>query len=1146
MNTNTYVHKSSILLFNNVKEYNERELFKSYIESLKLKELIIVLKNGNIYTECAKYIKNQHGVEMPDIQDERIKTLISELIKEKIDTNLKDIQEESRQKLDEILNKYKKKLNNTGLTTIPFNFNDDDADALQKILNEKKEEQQVERPVERPVELQDKRPVEQPVEREYSQIEIFKLKENYKKELQGKLNNLYYISNEDNETFKQTILGNIKNINNIDEDKKKGIKKLKDFLSLQSTKALDMNKIADYIITIGDPNIAEQLLTQPTPEFQIPVKTSLDTVLVGPGSDPDQQPPSVFVKKGYGPKPTQSDRFGAGEADKKKEAGAGAKAEVGAAGAAGEGGEGERERGDGERGEGERDEEEEAAKKKKKAEEEKTHTKLYDELSAIFAKNKEKMELVHRILTKKNKIAKINNKIKDGGEDNKNKLELELKKLKELNELLKKLNNSHKSNTDTYNENDENERIKKLSKISALLHIYISNISGGEKQDRFNEMLKDNMDESVLFKILEIPFPFQEEPAKVASSASPASQVASQVASPLLADKTTLLQTLSHQMLKEKLKSINDGNSSQVSEDDSSSASSSGSSSDDDDSAQSSVSDDTEGYESYVYSISSSEDEDNSSVNHNNLGPNKFQELSQKILQGKLTSLNIGESASRPASPASPASRTGSLTGSPGSRPASSESLTPSRQANPTSRPPSLPPIRTASLSPSRPPSLTGSSASSADITGSLQPSLEANIPFNVWQQKLSQKILREKLMSLKSEQRAMRKKGSSTVEEDTEESGTDATDSEDEGSLVYDNNGGPNKFQELSQKILQGKLTSLNIGKSASLQGNQSPSSASSQSGSPRSSHTGSPRSSLPASTEANIQFNVWHQQLSQNSLQGKLTSLASNNLLGSQLPSPVGSQPPIPVGSPVESQPPIPVGSPVESQPSSQVGSPTGSLAKSPTGSRSSSLTGSPTGSRSGSPVGSLQTEPITPQRGVKNSSDEPYLFKKYNDHTDGEYAIYYKDDNPAVNIANIKTDKCFNYFIYKKDDNIIIKPVKNYYSLTDILTIIYDEFQYIIIISKNTEKLYPGVLYQYKDYNKINLIFIYDNLKLHIIDDNFFDDTTNTEDGSFPIIPIGDDEYYQIKNEIYPDRQDTKSLSNISSALLRFKIKSIQRTQ
>ena len=1069
---------------------------------------------------------------MPDIQDERIKTLISELIKEKIDTNLKDIQEESRQKLDEILNKYKKKLNNKDLTTIPFNFNDDDANVLQEILNEQEKEQPVELQDKRQVELQDKRPVEQPVER--PSREKFISREKYKNELLVQLNNLYNISNENNNEFKQTILGNIKNINNIDEDKKinnidedkkKGIKNLKEFLSLQSTNPPDMNEIADYIITIGDPNIAEQLLTQPTPAFKEYDKTSSDKVLVG--QDSKTETSSVFVKKGYGPKPTQNDRFGAGEADKKKAAGAGAKAEVGAAGAAEAGAAGEGgERGDGERGEGERDEEEEAAKKKKKAEEEETHTILYDKLSAIFAQNKKKMELVHTILTKKNKIAKLNDKIKDGGEDNKNKLELELKKLKELKELLKTLNNSHTSNTDTYN---EKERIKKLKKISGSLRVYISNIPGGEK-NKFYKMLEGNMDESALFEFLKIPFPVQEEPVQVALSASP-------VASPLLADKTTLLQTLSHQMLKEKLKSINDGNSSPVSEADSYSASvshrlpSNENRSDDimldlpqdtDDSAQSSVSDDTEGYESSVSSSSSSEDEDNSSVNHNNLGPNKFQELSQKILQGKLTSLNLntGESTSRPASRTG--SLTGSLTGSPGSRPASSESPTPSRQANPTSRPPSLPPIRTASLSPSRPPSLTGSSASSADITGSLQPSLEANIPLNVWQQKLSQKILREKLMSLKSEQTAKRKKPviqKKEYEEEEEENAFDATDSEDEGSV-----------QKLSQKILQGNLTSLNIGEPASLQGNQSPSSASShtdslrssQPGSLISSQPGSPRSSQSPSSEANTQLNVWHQQLSQKILQEKLMSLASNNLLGSQPSSPAESR----SSSPRRSQTPIPVGSqtpiPVESQ------------------------TPIPTGSRSGSPVGSLLSVPNTLQKGVKNSSDEPYLFIKYNDDRDEEYAIYYKDGNPAVNIANIKTDKCFNYFIYKKDDNIIIKPVKNYYSLTDILTIIYDEFQYIIIISKNTEKLYPGVLYQYKDYNKINLIFIYDNFNLNIIDDNFFDDTTNTEDGSFPIIPIGDDEYYQIKNNIYPDRQDTKSLSNISSALLRFKIKSIQRTQ
>jgi len=840
MNTNTYVHKSSILLFNNVKEYNERELFKSYIESLKLKELITVLNDGNFYTECANYINQKHGVEMPDIQDERIKTLISELIKEKIDTNLKDIREESRQNVDEILNKYKKILNNMDLTTIPFNFNDDDANVLQEILIE----QEKERPVERPVEL----PVEKPVE--LPSREKFISSEKYKNELQVQLNNLYNISSKNNnETFKQTILGNIENINNIDEDKKKGIEKLKDFLSLQSTKALDMNKIADYIITIGDPNIAEQLLTQPTPEFQIPVNTALDTVLAGP--DSKIKTSSVVVNTGYGPKPTQNDRFGAAKAA--KAAGAGAKADnekeagaagTGAAGAAGEGGAGE------------------AAKADK----------------------------------------------------------------------------------------------------------------------------------------------------ETGAAASP-------VASPLLADKTTLLQTLSHQMLKEKLKSINDGNSSPVSNDDSSSGSSSASSTSSssgsstssssgsssasvssrlssgnnigsapsqytDDSAQSSVSDDSEpSVSDYVPSISSSEDEDGVPVNDNNLGLNKFREFSQNFL--------------------------------------------------------------------------------------------------------------REKLMSLKSEQReSLRtRKGhhSPEVYEDAEEEGaSDASESENEGSV-----------QKLSQKILQGKLTSLNIGEPASPQGSRPASSASSGSLTPSS-------VGLKPSPEANTQLNVWHQQLSQKILQEKLMSLASQNPLGSQLSSPAES--------------------------------------------RSSS----PAGSRSGSPAESLQSEQITPQRGVKNSSDEPYLFKKYNDHRDEEYAIYYKDNNHnmdgnnGVNIANIKTDKCFNYFIYKKDDNIIIKPVKNYYSLTDILTIIYDEFQYIIIISKNTEKLYPGVLYQYKDYNKINLIFIYDNSEINIIYGNLFDDTTNTEDGSVHIIPIGDDEYHQIKYEIYPYGQDTKSLSNISSALLSFKIKSIQRTQ
>ena len=750
------------------------------------------------------------------------------------------------------------------------------------ILNEHEEEQ----PVEQQVEQQD----------EQTPSQKFKLNDNYKKELLVQLNNLYYISSkENNEQFKQIILNNIEKISNINKAEKNDIiENLNKLLSpLESTNAPNMNEIADYIITIGNPIIEDKLLTQPTPEFQIPDKRLARIVVVG--QDSKIKTSSVVVKEvDYLKRKISSNRFGTGAATKE--------------------------------------------------EEEETRTKLYHKLSAIFAQNKKKMELVHRILKKKNKIAKINNK---------NKLELELKNLEEL---LKTLNNSHTSNTDTYN---EEERITKLQKIAGSLRVYISNIPDREKQDRFNEMLDGNMDESALFEFLKISIPVQ-DPEQVALSASPAS--------PLLANKTTLLQTLSHQMLKEKLTSLN---------------------------------------------------------------------------------LNTGESTNRQPSPPSPAS------------PASSASLV------------------------------------------VLQQRSEANTQLNVWSQKLSQNFLQEKLMSLKSEQRAMRKNPviqKEGYEEEEEENAFDATDSEDEGSV-----------QKLSQKILQGKLTSLNIGEPASLQGNQSPRSGSS--------HTGSPRSSQSPSPEANTQLNVWHQQLSQKILREKLMSLASQNPLGNQTPIPA------------------------ESQPSSQVGSQTTSQTTSPRRRRSSSPTGSPTGR--------LQSGPSTPQRGVKNS-DEPYLFKKYNDHKDEKYAIYYKDDkpskddNPDVNIANIKTDKCFNYFIYKNNDKFIIKPVKNYYSLTDILTIIYNKCKYIIIISKNANQLYPGVLYQYKDYNKINLIFIYDNSEINIIYGNLFDDTTNTEDGSVHIIPIEDDEYYQIKDEIYPYGQDTKSLSNISSALLSFKIKSIQRTQ
>jgi hypothetical protein len=74
----------------------------------------------------------------------------------------------------------------------------------------------------------------------------------------------------------------------------------------------------------------------------------------------------------------------------------------------------------------------------------------------------------------------------------------------------------------------------------------------------------------------------------------------------------------------------------------------------------------------------------------------------------------------------------------------------------------------------------------------------------------------------------------------------------------------------------------------------------------------------------------------------------------------------------------------------------------------------------------------------------------------------------------------NKSFNYLIYKNDNDILIKPIKKYYTLKDILKQIYDSHDNIIIVSKDKDigEKTNNILYQYKDYNKINLIFIYND--------------------------------------------------------------------
>jgi hypothetical protein len=142
---------------------------------------------------------------------------------------------------------------------------------------------------------------------------------------------------------------------------------------------------------------------------------------------------------------------------------------------------------------------------------------------------------------------------------------------------------------------------------------------------------------------------------------------------------------------------------------------------------------------------------------------------------------------------------------------------------------------------------------------------------------------------------------------------------------------------------------------------------------------------------------------------------------------------------------------------------------------------------------------------------------LFKKYG-LSSIEYEIYYKggDENEGVIISDIDKNKGFNYFIYKQDNSkIIINPIKKYYTLTDILKYIYKLYKKIIIVSKGRDIQNSGHLYQYKDYNKINLIFIYDNIiNINNINNMLFD--TNKNNSYYGNITI--EEYNNINTEIY----------------------------
>jgi len=131
-------------------------------------------------------------------------------------------------------------------------------------------------------------------------------------------------------------------------------------------------------------------------------------------------------------------------------------------------------------------------------------------------------------------------------------------------------------------------------------------------------------------------------------------------------------------------------------------------------------------------------------------------------------------------------------------------------------------------------------------------------------------------------------------------------------------------------------------------------------------------------------------------------------------------------------------------------------------------------------------VQHKPVKQSKSDEQIDDKKLLFKTHMYNQDS-YSIYYKsinnDDIIGANgyetIPHIYNDKSFNYLIYKNNEDILMRPIKKYYTLKDILKYIYKSYDDIIIVSKyNTLSETNNILYQYKDYNKINLIFIYNN--------------------------------------------------------------------
>ena len=152
--------------------------------------------------------------------------------------------------------------------------------------------------------------------------------------------------------------------------------------------------------------------------------------------------------------------------------------------------------------------------------------------------------------------------------------------------------------------------------------------------------------------------------------------------------------------------------------------------------------------------------------------------------------------------------------------------------------------------------------------------------------------------------------------------------------------------------------------------------------------------------------------------------------------------------------------------------------------------------------------------------------------------EYTILSKKSTePSYDINELLN--AYNYVIHIKGNLIIKYNIQRYYNIRHILKIIYEQSNHIIIISKKKDFDNEG-LYQYKSYNKINLIIIYSenilpNFNKLILEKNKLDSTIEEfESIKSNIYGVGQVEGRQLKQPQQTEKK-TSILANMRTKIV-----------